>query len=222
MSEIKLPVWTGEFGWEIMSWVPYCRKLSEGHDKVIVSSFAGMEDLYSDFATDFVPNGLEKRTLDYPKMYRVNGKYFKYGIAAPGFDILLHARGISRKSSINYRYWDKLVEMLKPFRVAFIGSVNDICILGWPDFRGKMLQHLMNYMRGCKVVVGVSSGTMHLASACGSNQVVWGDNRTYFGETLEKRYKETWNPFKTKVGWITAENWQPEPERIFEEIKKLI
>lgn len=222
MSKIEFPVWKGEFGWEVMTWAPMCRLLAKGYDEVIVSSFDGMQALYSDFATKFIPNNMQGRSLEYPKNYRCKGKYLKYGNAAPNFDILVHARGIRRKSNINYRYWSELAMMLKPYRFAFIGLGEDEYYPPWPDLRGKCLQHLMNYMRGAKVVVGVSSGIMHLASACGCQQVVWGDSRTYFGETLEKRYKETWNPFNTKVGWLTAEDWQPQPEKIFEKVKELL
>jgi hypothetical protein len=58
-----------------------------------------------------------------------------------------------------------------------------------------------------------------MAAACGANLVVWGDDRTYFGETLEKRYKMTWNPFEVRVGWITASDWQPDPVVIIKKIE---
>ena len=80
----------------------------------------------------------------------------------------------------------------------------------------------MDRMARAKLVVGVSSGIMHLAAACGTNIVVWGDRRTYFNETLEQRYKITWNPFNVKVGWLTADDWQPEPKEIIKKIREML
>jgi len=45
----------------------------------------------------------------------------------------------------------------------------------------------------CRLVVGQSTGTMHLASLCGVPHVVWGSDR------IGIRYKKTWNPFHTPV-----------------------
>jgi len=234
-NRIDFPPWHGEFGWEIMSWAPFCRKQAAGCEKVVVTSFEGMAPLYADFATEFKSHGRRGRGLDYPKAYRPNGIYRKYGRAEDceyWFDCLVHARGISRKSAINYRRWGELLAMIKkmPITCAVIGSPKDHnpCEL-WDvpgmrcvDLRGLELQALMNQLAAAKLVVGVSSGLMHLAAACGTNIVTWGDRRTYFGETLEKRYKITWNPFDVKVGWLYADNWQPEPEIIIETIKQMI
>jgi len=226
-QRIEFPPWHGELGWEIMSWAPTCRKLALDYEQVIVSSFEGMGPLYTDFATDFQPHDKNDRGLDYPKVYRPDGIYYKYGKpenATIVQDILIHARGISRKNSINYRQWPELIKQFAalPETLGFIGSRLDQCVPGCFDFRGIELQKLMDRMARAKLVVGVSSGIMHLAAACGTDLVVWGDSRTYFRETLERRYKETWNPFNVRVGWITAEDWQPGPEEIIKKIEQML
>jgi len=224
---IELPPWYGELGWEIMSWAPTCRKRALGYEQVIVSSFEGMRPLYADFATEFRAHDRIDRCLDYPKSYRPDGIYYRYGRgenAAVAQDILFHARGTSRKNSINYRRWPELVRQFTalPETLGFIGSKKDHYVPGCFDFRGIELQKLMDRIARAKLVVGVSSGIMHLAAACGTDLIVWGDSRTYFSQTLERRYKETWNPFNVRVGWITAEDWQPEPEEIIKEIRKML
>ena len=224
---IEFAPWYGELGWEIMSWAPTCRKIALDYDQVIVSGFEGMAPLYEDFATEFRPHGKTGRTLDYPKAYRPDGIYYRYGRpqnAAICQEVLIHARGISRKNSINYRKWPELIELFTalPLTVGFIGSKSDDYVPGCYDFRGIDLQKLMDRIAKAKLVVGVSSGIMHLAAACGTDLVVWGDSRTYFSETLEKRYKLTWNPFSVKVGWIKAENWQPEPKEIIRSIEQIL
>ena len=201
-----------------MTFAPYCRKLAET-EEVRIKSFRGMKALYKDFTNIEEHDG--ERALTFIKRYRCNGKYFKYGTPKKEKDILIHARGIKRKDSINYREWDKVVKELKEEvkSVGTIGTVDDQR-LDCDDYRGIELQDLMNLIAGAKVVVGVSSGVMHLAQACGTPVVVWADDKTRFGETMEKRYKETWNPFKTEVRFITE--LFPKPERIINEIRSIM
>lgn len=226
VEKIEFPSWFGELGWEVMSWIPFCRKKAENYNEVIASSFADMAPLYNDFVTEFHSNHSTTRSLDYPKIYKVDGKYFKYGRPEKAeviFDILIHARGISRKSNINYCQWEHVVKQLKGLTYAFIGTKRDQYVNGGGiDLRDIELQKLMDMIARAKLVIGSSSGIMHLAAACGTNLVVWGDGRTYFSETLEQRYKVTWNPFEVQVGWIKADDWQPKPEDIIRKIEHLI
>jgi len=226
-KEITFVPWYGELGWEIMSWVPFCRKMAIDYDRILVSSFGEMAPLYADFVTEFRPHDKTGRGLDYPKMYRVDGSYHQYGRpenAAIAQEILIHARGIRRKSSINYKRWPEFVKqfMAVPESIGFIGSELDQYVRGCFDFRRIGLQKLMDRIAKAKIVVGVSSGIMHLAAACGTDIVVWGDSRTYFSETLEQRYKVTWNPFDVKVGWIKADDWQPEPKEIIKKMEQML
>jgi len=48
--------WVGEFGWEIMSWVPYLRYIAESgeYDKIIIASRKHSEYLYKDFCSKFI------------------------------------------------------------------------------------------------------------------------------------------------------------------------
>lgn len=227
-SIINFDPWFGEFGWEVATWAPWCRKQAAGYDEVVVTSFEGMGPLYADFATEFRVHDQTKRSLTYPKRYRVDGEYYRYGKYAGSdgwFDCLIHGRGIQRKNSINYRRWDEFLELKKkslPYTCACVGSKNDLRVGDLFDMRGIELQKLMHQIASAKVVVGVSSGLMHLAAFCGTDIVVWGDRRTYFGETLEQRYKVTWNPFNVKVGWIDADDFQPEPQEIIDKVKEIL
>jgi hypothetical protein len=232
MGRIEFPPWQGEFGWEVMSWAPCCRRDAVGHDEVVVTSFAGMAPLYADFATEFKCHDLPHRSLDYPKgfehYHRPGAIFQRYGNredAAYCFDILLHSRGIARKNSINYQRWSEVIEGLRKLPVTFavIGSDQDQRIDPLAsDERGLELQKLMNLIARSNLVVGASSGVMHLAAACGTDLVVWGDAKTRYRQPLEQRYKETWNPFGVKVGWIDAEFWQPEPGQIVEAVAKML
>lgn len=226
-SFIEFQPWYGELGWEIMSWIPFCRKKALNYDRVIASSFGGMAPLYADFATEFRPHDKTDRGLDYPKMYRVEGIFHQYGRAEDAVsaqEVLIHARGVRRKSSINYHQWPELAKGITGLALttAFIGTKDDQHVLGYYDYRGIDLQKLMNRIARAKLVIGASSGIMHLAAACGIDLIIWGDSRTYFSQTLERRYKETWNPFDVRVGWLTADDWQPEPIKVIKKIKEML
>ena len=113
--------WIGEFGWELMAWQAWCRQESRKYDKSYVCSFAGMEPLYQDFA-EFIPHKYTSRALDWTKIddleydipegathirsvktYRLGGEYIRYGNRVDkGYDLLIHARGVSRGASKNY------------------------------------------------------------------------------------------------------------------------
>lgn len=144
-------------------------------------------------------------------------------------DILIHARGIN-KGGKNYpvERWEKLVELLKEKIgdegiIGSVGSEQDLLIKGTEDFRGLPLVELCLYLSQARMVIGQSSGVMHLASLCMAPHIVWADSRTYFGETLDKRYAQTWNPFKTPVHYIYDDEWNPDPQWVvqqFDEFSK--
>jgi ADP-heptose:LPS heptosyltransferase len=48
--------WVGEFGWELMNWQGFVRKLSRRYARTIVCCPEGREALYADFATEIIPH----------------------------------------------------------------------------------------------------------------------------------------------------------------------
>lgn len=232
-----------EFGWEIMTWQAYLRKLSHNHGKMIISTFEGMEPLYVGFhcEVEFLPHKHPGRALEWRdvsmvetgfdatqytipvetiapiKQFRVEGEFVRYGTPfETDIEILFHARGIQKASFKNYAHakWNELASSFP--KAASVGSEEDYHIPGTIDKRGIPLQELMDLMASSQVIVGQSSGVMHLATLCGLRQVVWGDNKTYFSETLERRYKEIWNPFDTPVTWIPTDAWNPETKDVMQ------
>jgi hypothetical protein len=231
--------WIGEFGWELMTWQAWCRSNTRNFEKVYVCSYPDMAPLYQDFAT-FVPHNYKKRHLDWTdtsnvevdipsdttqmvrpfKTYRVGKQEFiKFGDKSKSIlpRNILHARGIN-KGGKNYPLdrWKEVAGGLG--NVAFVGTEEDHFIEhpGYVDLRGIPLDQLMNELANAQCVIGQSSGVMHLAALCGAPLVVWGDQKTYFNESLEKRYKETWNPFNVPVTFIGEEKWNPDPRAILQ------
>jgi hypothetical protein len=241
--------WIGEFGWEIMTWIPYLRKLCREYDKMIISTFEGMEALYTGFhcELEFNPHNYMTRLDDWMnpditfslplgipieavrinpiKEYRIDGEYVRYGSpVVKDVSVLFHARGIEKGASKNWprEKWEKLA---KEFPEAIcIGSPKDLNVYegmaDWTlhqDARTADLNQLMDLIASASIVIGGSSGVMHLALMCGTRIATWGKCNN-FGDTLENRYKETWNPFGTPVTWV-GDTWNPEPEDILKALQ---
>jgi ADP-heptose:LPS heptosyltransferase len=237
-----------ELGWEIITLQSYFRALSKHFDKTYVCSFPDSRFLYDDFCHEFIPHLHPTRALNWwdkeniegvrynvpddvthcvkpVREYRNNSrKFIKYGVRAPisTYDYLIHPRHISKGAAKNYtiELWDRIIAGLhkRGALVASIGKDPDWHIEGTDDLRGIDGDLLTRYMAGCKCVIGGSSGVMHLATLCLAPIVVWGDSRTYFNETLERRYSITWNPFGSPVRFIFDDDWKPDPERVLEAV----
>lgn len=110
----------------------------------------------------------------------------------------------------------KLVEMLvaNGWRVACAGGPDNRTYDGATDIRSLPLDWLCPVLRGVGVVIGPSSGPMHLASLCGAPHVTWCDH-----SPIRRRYEKTWNPFETTCEYLKAPN--PEPEEVAEAAERI-
>ena len=150
-----------------------------------------------------------------------NQEYIKYesNSLKDNVDILLHARN---KTMGGVRNWDKnnwelLVSMLKNhYTVGVIGSHEAFGFEGVKDFRGVPIEDTVALMNRCKLVIGQSSGPMHLASLSGARHFVWseGYNRV--------RYEKDWNPHKTPIYFYGNGKWNPQVNDIYNEIIKIV
>lgn len=83
--------------------------------------------------------------------------------------------------------------------VACFGGIDNHCPNGAMDLRGKPLEDQCSAIAAAKCVIGPSSGPIHLASLCGCPHVTW---IASIHNTLEKRYKQLWNPFDTPTRFV--------------------
>jgi hypothetical protein len=237
------PSLPGEFGWEVMQWQGFVRKKAKEYDRVIIQCKESSNPLYMDipnasfFNPGIPPVQIEEivRTYVWKKDQHIphdQQEFIVYGCEKTEhpFDILFHARNAKHQEK-NYpvEMWAELSRMFydADYKVASIGN-NAHHVEGTYDLTGESLDAIFDYMQSAKCIVGPSSGPMHLASLCNCPQVVWGDERTYVGgNTLETRYKKTWNPFGVPVDYITTAwdspgRWKPEPTTVFLRTKGLI
>ena len=139
--------------------------------------------------------------------------FVKYGDATrveEPYSIIIHARA----KCVDYMCdgddypeakWLELLRQLVSAgftRIAAIGlPTASIAPAGVADLRGSSLQHTMDLMAAATVVVGPSSGPMHLASLCGTPHVVWATDRyqSAISKRNKDRYETYWHPLPTPV-----------------------
>jgi len=143
--------------------------------------------------------------------------FIKYGDAAKAgttYPLVIHARnrpepcqfGGDNYSSDN---WELLLNDLiaegivsDKAMIAAIGTkIAALAPSGVTDLRDIPIQQLMNILSAATLVIGPSSGPMHLASLCGTPHFVWATNcyQRTIGPGNRERYITRWNPLNTKA-----------------------
>lgn len=158
--------------------------------------------------------------------------FIKYGkkIDGFGYDILIHARSLTKYGSDVGNYpeelWPKIIEAFPDKKIACIGTTSGAYLVpDTKDMRSLPLEALCTLMASSTVVIGPSSGPMHLAMLCDVPVVVWSG---YARSGL--RYKRLWNPFNVQAEiimpfgdpWSKKEPWHPKPETIIESVKRVL
>jgi hypothetical protein len=158
----------------------------------------------------------KRGVIDTQDLFFKEQEYHKYDFKGSlSFDLIFHCRNKSTGKERNWGLynWKKLYESLpKNLNIACIGNKEAFYIEGTTDLRGIDTKELVGAINNTKLILGPSSGPMHLASLCGATHLVWS------AECNRIRYERDWNPFKTKVIFYSREGWCPNPE----EINKLI
>ena len=251
--------WVGEFGWELMHWQGFLRKLAPRYEEVIVSCRAGQEALYADFASRFVLHDIRgtadcNRLLDIANpqeldrvlslvptdadLLRPLGAqphcrqvFRRFGTSRPELstDILIHPRGRGHGSDRNWSLenWEKLLALLAPLglRIGCIGLSTATQPLSgdFLELRDRPLCETLDVLASSRLVVGPSSGPMHLASLCGTSHLVWTDGTRYArGLTNRVKFERTWNPFGTRAVILDEWGFQPPPEAVAEAIASFL
>ena len=192
--------WVGEFGWELFCWQGMLR----------VNPFLQYDKVIS------CANGSRLPFLP-------NCKYIKYGdptVAPKHYDVLIHARGTD-KHGTGFRNWPefKWADLIKHTGLSYasIGSQEgSYHVDNTDDLRGVSLEELCGYMSASTMVIGPSSGPMHLASLCGTPHFVWSGDKPNVD-----RYEKYWNPLKTRVKVLDhTHGWDPPLLTILKELEK--
>lgn len=151
-------------------------------------------------------------------------RFIRFGNPQPtkyAVDVLLHARGRSHDTVRNWSEdkWNQLADRLreKGLRLACIGlSSSALAVPDTEDFRDLPLQETFDLMASSRLMLGPSSGPLHLASLCGLPHLVWTDRRSYgMGKTSRDKYETWWNPLNTPVHVMDEHDFDPPVEAVF-------
>lgn len=251
--------WIGEFGWELMNWQGFVRKLSRRYETTVVCCQAGNEALYADFAKRIVTHDyrgtaecntvLEKEVAgkamrlaldhlpgdaDYlkPLGYQPFSRqeFTAYGKARSEIrqDILFHPRGRAFGADRNWdrRKWEELVARLgrNGYRLGCIGLKSATLEISgtYTDFRDLPLGQVMDVLASSRLLIGPSSGPMHLASLCRVPHLVWTDRKRYArGRSNRDKYERWWNPLGTPAVVMDAHGFDPPVDAVLAETERL-
>ena len=171
------------------------------------------------YPTATVCEPCEKNCTRWPR------EYFKYGYGQTDekYDIVIHARAMTKYHQGDWNYplewYTKIIKELgvDSWKCASIGSPTGAHhVPRTNDLRGESLERVCRALANSKVLVGSSSGPMHLGSLCGCPHVVITD-RSYqeaIKATNRKRYTSLWNPFGTECVVLDRHNWKTPPHKV--------
>lgn len=132
-------------------------------------------------------------------------------------DIILHPRnkGVGDSRNWGVEKWNNLVKRLKSkYTIGVIGNNESFKLEGVNDYRNLSIEDTVSVLNRAKLVVGQSSGPLHLASLSGIPQLVWST------EHNRVRYEKYWNPFNISVYFYSDMNWNPTVDFIYDKILK--
>lgn len=164
--------------------------------------------------------------------------FVQYGTASnasKAYSLVIHARdrqdgGPCGGDNYPVEAWNELLKLLISY--GLIAKLSDVAAIGLrgsaiapsgvDDLRDSPLQTVMDLMAAAKVVLGPSSGPMHLASLCGTPHFTWATDRhqSVIGGNNRDRYLNYWNPLKTPAFvMLHPKGRLPEPNKLAETIR---
>ncbi len=142
-------------------------------------------------------------------------------------EILIHARANPLTPGRNWSA-KKWMELLNPLqaqglRVGAVGlSGSTLDIKADADYRDRPLEETIHRMACARMVMGPSSGPMHLASLCGTPHLVWTDRRTYSMRRRSRALYETfWNPLRTPVSVLDEYGFDPPVQAVLTQFREV-
>jgi len=158
---------------------------------------------------EFIKSGYEVCRLEVPRSgirfgegFAIDGKqdYKRMGTHYPRVIVHIRNKRWCESSEPNYpvELWEKIIGRLVCIGYKDIGAIGThadaLCLPGCQNFLDIPLDRLCDMLASADIVIGPSSGPMHLASLCQCPQVIWTER-----EVTADRYRNGWNPFNVPV-----------------------
>ncbi len=146
------------------------------------------------------------------------------------YDVVFHPRDRSFGTVRNWseNKWVELLQKLAEnnYKIACIGLNKDTLSLKstvFDDFRDIPILECVHLLASSSLVIGPSSGPMHLASLCGTSHLVWTDKNKYAkGERNRSKYKNSWNPLNSKAYILDYFDFDPPVIKVLGEIRRIL
>jgi len=156
-------------------------------------------------------------------------KFIKYHVDSnKKYDLVFHCRQTTNMGT-GYRNWpivkwNELKNNFSGLKIACIGNPREaMAINGTDNYLGVSIKRTIEILSNAKIIIGPSSGPMHLASLCGCTHIVFTGKGQCFGtQTNRCRYETGWNPLKTKAIVLDQEGWNPSVKYVSDVIEKEI
>lgn len=235
--------WVGEFGWEVYAWQSAMRHLSRNYNEVVVYCLNGHAALYEDFTDETIEIdaydgnccSYHRGSIDYsvdvcadvdvvrPSLFDYAGaekSFIKFGHQVDTrIDVMFHVRTTGKLGTTwknwDMNKWEELQHRFGSMKCACIGTKSDAGLLeDAEDLRGADLSMVMDHLASCKLMVGPSSGPIHLGCLCGASHVAWGQPR------VQDRHEKLWNPFDAACFYVPSLN--PDVDEVWNLCEKAI
>jgi len=158
--------------------------------------------------------------------YRISGReeFISYGSAFSEEYICVHARNRTECSERNWgnEYWNELVNAVLSMghKVVAIGGASSFCPDGAINAVGLDVKRTISILKGAKLVLGESSGPMHLAMLSNKPVLVWWTGRS---DNINKsRYEKYWNFHGSRVIALGEQGHFIAPAEIVEKIGDIL
>jgi hypothetical protein len=150
-------------------------------------------------------------------------KFYEPPLNGQRFDIVFHFRDFERKDgaekNLSRSTGAEIVRWAthSGFSVACIGDPDlSYCPPYAVDRRSRNLRDTVSAICSAKLVVGGSSGPMHLSSLCDVPIMVW------IGPSADiQRYLSYWNPFRSRVYVLTDKTFKPPADVVVKRITSI-
>ena len=230
-----------EMGWRLMRWQNLLRAMAPSYDKVLVitNEFGIYEDFAEDASTAYIGEKSMWNAVD-AKITRIEPckefccnaqapqKFHRYRRHMPSQEIItIHARSrkLAKERNWSKEKWQELVRLLNKegYVVASIGT--DVHNIGVDlDFCNVEFKQLCKVIAMSKMLIGPSSGPMHLASIIGTPHLVWTYKKKHnlggIAGSNRERYEHVWNPFGCKVTVLDESMWNPSVKEVMDGIEQ--
>jgi hypothetical protein len=224
-----------------------CRKGNEGLYKDFCSEFV-FHTIAGDFECNIahnirnpkemervlslIPEGADVlRPMGFLPLKRQHFITFGRATSELAYDIIFHPRGRTFGTVRNWDLakWNELITLCvnAGYRVACIGikeATLDLDLtIGYDDKRDIPLEETFDLFTSSRLVIGPSSGPMHLASLCGTPHLVWTDKKKHArGRVNRDKYEWWWNPHNAKAIVLDSEGFDPAVSTVYKEINSFL